>query len=117
MWISSKCAAASFSQPISLQHINPQIVKITTNLRLKARTSRDEIPHAPPERVVNLSKKYAPGIDAKLPQPMIQSHQPTQNTHRKRPPFSGLFEYPFMNQVEELWNHSEHADIPFLQRP
>ena len=69
-----KCAACCFRQAVSVQHVDPERIKIACNCRIKARTSRNQIAHVLAKRIVNLSKKKFAGVDPDSSQPAIDFH-------------------------------------------
>ena len=104
-----------FRQAVGLQHVNAEIVKVLRDLRVEARTSRDQIAHLLAEGFMDLAKQNRTGVNPHLAQCPIDSHQTLKHLLRERPSLLDLLEDALVNQIKELRHHGEGGDIAFAQ--
>ena len=116
-WASATSPTVSYThlEPVCVQHINAEGVKITRDGGIEARTTSDQVAHTRTERRMNLAEENFTCVDSEPPESTIECHQRAHQTQSKFAAFIQLFENLFVNQIEELRDDAERSDVALLQ--
>ena len=103
----------SFSEAVSLEHINSKVAKRACHSRIETRTAGDEVSHLRAEGLMDFAEQNGSGIDADLAQNAVEAKHHLERSPGESTAFGDFLGNAFVDQIKELRDHGEGGDVTF----